>query len=176
MPSNISTHDFNSSTSECRFTCNPWYTYDLGSNTCVWNSCMTPTSGVHNGLTYTLTSQSVAHGASATVTSANRAFGTSPANGATSARFTYSCNAWALSLTSTANNAGSCITSWYTFNNNYSSPACTSPCNWKYHAVFGPVWTVTPNPNTTQCTYANNWTIAWEAPPGNQKVATCTCN
>ncbi len=217
LPSNISTHDFNSSTSECRFTCNPWYTYDLGSNTCVWNSCTipatdtynsktytiatpgtllhnnsvtksgtyafgtspnngtisadfvyscnawvlsktvsnnggscsswysfnnnysapacsgnsctTPTSGVHSGLTYTLTSQSVAHGSSVTVTSANRAFGTSPANGTTSAQFTYSCNAGVISLASTANNAGSCNTG-YTFNNNYSSPACWgNSCN-----------------------------------------------
>lgn len=264
MPSNISTHDVNASMSECRFTCNSWYSYDLGSNSCIWNSCSipstesynsktytitnpgillhnnsvtrsgttsfwvspangslsadfqytcnawvlsktvsntggscntgytfnnnystpacwgnscnTPTSGVHSGLTYTLTSQSLAHVSSVTVTSANRAFGVSPANGSTSAKFTFSCNAWVISLTSTANNAGACNTSGYTFNNNYSSPACTSPCNWQYHAVFGPVWPVSPNPNTTQCTYSNNWTIARETTSPYQKVATCTCN
>ncbi|MBW7955017.1 hypothetical protein H3C61_04365, partial [Candidatus Gracilibacteria bacterium] len=152
------------------------YHYDSGSNQCVGNSCSTPTSGIHAGLTYTLGSQTLSHGSSVTITSSNRAFGTSPANGVTSAKFTYSCNAGVVTQISTSNNAGSCSSGGYTFNGNYSSPSCSSPCNWQRYPVFGPTGIVTPNPDTTQCTYAINGTIAWEAPPGSQKVATCICN
>ncbi len=75
--------------------CSSGYSFNNNYTTpaCNGNSCTTPTSAVHSTLTYSLTSQTLAHGGSVTITSANRAFGTSPANGTTSAKFTYSCNA-----------------------------------------------------------------------------------
>jgi hypothetical protein len=126
LPSNISTHNFTASTSECRFTCNTWYTYDLGSNTCVWNSCTIPATDTYNSKTYTIaTPGTLLHNNSVTK-SGTYAFGTSPNNGTISADFVYSCNAWVLSK-SVSNTGGSCNTG-YTFNNNYSSPACTANC------------------------------------------------
>lgn len=124
QPSNTSLHNVEPSNEECRFKCNSWFTYDIESNQCVWDNCITSTSWVHSGLMYSLASQSFTHGNSVTITSENRAFWTNPANGNTSANFTFSCNAWVISTLSTANNAWSC-NSWHVFNNNYSSPGCT---------------------------------------------------
>ncbi|MBW7954755.1 type II secretion system protein, partial [Candidatus Gracilibacteria bacterium] len=124
VPTNLSNYNETSSTTECRFSCDTGYHYDSGSNQCVGNSCSSPTSAIHAGLTYTLGSQSLSHGSLVTITSSNRAFGASPSAGVTSAKFTYSCNAGVLSLDSTTNNAGSCNSGGYTFNGNYSSPSC----------------------------------------------------
>ncbi len=133
LPSNISTHDFNSSTSECRFTCNPWYTYDLGSNTCVWNSCTIPATDTYNSKTYTIaTPGTLLHNNSVTRTGTT-SFGTSPANGTMSADFVYTCNAWVLSK-SVSNTGGSCGID-YIFNNNYSAPAC----NYSKYIISGTI-------------------------------------
>ncbi len=93
---------------------------------CISLNCITPTSWVHSGLTYSLSSQNITHGNTVIIISSNRAFWNPPSHGNTSAKFTYSCNAGNISLISSENNSWSCSTSWYTFNNNYSSPECTS--------------------------------------------------
>ncbi len=155
-----------------------WYDKNSGKK-CISLNCITPTSWIHNWLTYSLASQSLAHGENITITSQNRSFWTSPANGNTSAKFTFSCNSGTTTLVSSANNLWSCATSWYIFNNNFSFPECISSCRWRYSFVIGSVWPLTLDIDTVQCTSALKNTIVYEVLENWrqwQKVATCICD
>lgn len=58
-------------------------------------------------------------------------------------------------------------------------PTTTTPtnsCKWQYHAVFGPVWPLDINPNSTSCTSSLNGRSAYEVSGSKQKVATCACS
>ena len=96
-----------------------WNNYDVSNTaTTVLNTlCTTPNTAIYWWLSYTLTSQSLLSWNSIVITSSDRAFWTNPANGVTSAKFTFRCNGGVITTTATASNAGSCSTPFYVFNN-----------------------------------------------------------
>lgn len=117
---------YNETPSECSFQCNSWFTYDLNTNACLWNSCETPVSDSYNEIIYSLTSENIAHG-STLKKNWNSLFWTLPRNGTLIAEFEYSCEAWFLQQISVQEVSGSCSTQYYSFNNNFTIPSCNLP-------------------------------------------------
>lgn len=122
LPSTTGTYDESLSMTECRFKCESDHSWSGG---ICGADCTIPASDTHAALSYVLSaSGTVTHGQSGQSRSGNRTFGTAPANGSQSATFTYACSDGVLSKTS-SNGASSCGTN-FSFNGNWSAPACTA--------------------------------------------------
>lgn len=117
---------YNETPSECSFQCNAWFTYDTNTNSCLWNSCETPTSDSYNEIIYSLTSENIAHWSTLKKTWTSL-FWTSPRNGTLTAEFEYSCEAGFLQQVSVQEVSGSCSTQYYSFNNSFTIPSCNLP-------------------------------------------------
>lgn len=170
--------NYSESSELCTFECEAWYTYDGVNNLCTPNNCTTPTSWEHSGLTYSLISQPLNNGQSITIISENRNFWSSPTHGVTKANFTFSCNAGSITITSTANHSWSCTTSGYTFNNDYSSPACIlNTCLYQWnitHWTFTYNYALCPDGKFWTTTHLKHTPSTWTSRCYNNIASNCT--
>lgn len=116
-------YDEISSTTDCRFKCEIWYSYNSLTNTCDWNVCTIPTTETYNWETYNINWPYTLNHSLNTTKVWTTTFWMSPSNWSMTINVWYSCNAWILINTSTTQWAWICST-WYSFNNNWTSPTC----------------------------------------------------
>ena len=170
LPSETSTYNLTSSSSECIFKCDTWYTYDTNSNECIWNNCSIPSSDTNNSKTYTISSPSILLHGNSTTKVWTYLFWSSPSNWNLTANFNYSCNAWVLTKV-VSWDAWSC-TSWYTFNGSYTSPSCSANnCNlpwwwtinnWQSITAYSTTSATSPTTcsNISQARTCTNWVLS----------------
>ncbi len=171
-----------SETSEnCAFTCLSGYSWD---GSACRADCSTPASQEHSSLTYALSEiRTLPHGGNETIIGTS-VFGSVPANGILSASFAFSCNDGILSVSS-SNGSASCPSN-YSWNSQWSSPACAANVQ-TFNCVpkpsSGTVWNTVSNysqtwngsawfpadsvtaydvsPSSTECRYACDSGYGW---------------
>lgn len=125
------------STTECNFKCNAWHTWDW--TICAADACTMPATDTYSTLTYNIPTPLALLHWNTEPKIWTRTFWTSPTNWTMTANFPYTCTAWVLTKWTTTAWAWTCWTG-YSFNNNWTAPACS----------------------VTNCIFDNAWSLFWD--------------